>query len=77
MIHIKMSLSGQVHLLDEDLAEARLAARVVLQVELVEAMENVLVGMHVEGVHIQVVPVGARKKGRNRNPGLYFKKKLA
>ena len=46
-------------LLDEDLAEAGLAAGVVLEVELVEAVEGVLVRMHVQGVHVQVVALRA------------------
>ena len=43
-------------LFDEDLAQARLAEGIVLQVEAVEAMESVLVRMHVQRVHIQVIP---------------------
>ncbi len=43
-------------LLDEDLAQAALPERVVLQVEAVEAVEGVLVRVHVQRVHIQVVP---------------------
>lgn len=51
-------MPGGTHLLDEDLAQSALAAGVVLQVEAVKAMENVLVSMHVQGVHIQVMPAG-------------------
>ena len=43
-------------LLDEDLAQARLAARVVLQVELVESVEDVFVRVHVQRVDVEVVP---------------------
>ena len=41
--------------LQEDLAQPRLADRVVLQVELVEAVERVLVRVHVERVDREVV----------------------
>ena len=43
-------------LLDEDLSQARLAEGVVLQVEAVKAVERVLVCVHVQRVHIQVIP---------------------
>ena len=52
----KLELVDEGHLLDEDLSEAGLAERVVLEVEAVEAVEGVLVGMHVQGVHVQLVP---------------------
>ena len=45
----------QVVLLDEDLAQPALAAGVVLEVELVEAVERVFVGVHVERVDVEVV----------------------
>jgi hypothetical protein len=48
-------VSTEQHLLDEDLAQARLTAGVVFQVELVEAVENVLVRVHVQRVDIQVI----------------------
>lgn len=48
--------AGELHLLDEDLTQPRLAARVVLEVELVEAVEDVFVRVHVQRVHVQVVP---------------------
>ena len=43
-------------LLDEDLAETALPKGIVLQVELVKAVEDVLVCMHVQGVHIEIIP---------------------
>ena len=43
-------------LLDEDLPKPRLPKGVVLQVEAVKAVEGVLVGMHVQRVHVQVIP---------------------
>lgn len=51
-----VALSRARHLLDEDLAQAALPKRVVLQVEAVEAVEGVLVRVHVQRVHVQVVP---------------------
>lgn len=42
-------------LLDEDLAEARLAEGVVLEVEAIEAVEDGFVGVHVERVDAEVV----------------------
>mmetsp|Transcript_12255 Transcript_12255/g.51590 ORF Transcript_12255/g.51590 Transcript_12255/m.51590 type:complete len:756 (-) Transcript_12255:852-3119(-) len=45
----------EVVLFDEDFAQLALAARVVLQVELVEPVESVLVSVHVERVHVQVI----------------------
>jgi hypothetical protein len=51
------------HLLDEDLPQPGLPARVVLQVELVEAVEDVLVRVHVQRVHVQVVPAGRQNLG--------------
>ena len=50
----------EVHLLDEDLSQARLAEGVVLQVEAVEAVECVLVSMHVQRVHVKVIPAHHR-----------------
>lgn len=49
------------NLLDEDLAQARLAEGVVLEVEAIEAVKRVLVRMHVQSVHIQVIPVHSHK----------------
>lgn len=43
------------HLLDEDLAQPALPKGVVLEVEAVEALEDVLVGVDVQHVHIEVV----------------------
>ena len=51
---------GWVHLLDENLPQPGLAEGVVLQVEAVKAMEGVLVRVHVQRVHIQVVPAPKR-----------------
>lgn len=45
----------EVVLLDEDLPQPALAAGVVLEVEAVEAVEHVLVGVHVKHVHVQHV----------------------
>ena len=44
------------HLLDEDLTQSALTKGVVLQIEAVKAVEGLLTGMHVKGVHIQIVP---------------------
>lgn len=44
------------YLLDEDLTQSALTKGVVLQVEAVKAVEGLLTGMHVKGVHIQIVP---------------------
>jgi hypothetical protein len=43
-------------LLNKDLAQAGLAERVVLEVKLVEAVKDGLVGVHVQRVDIQVIP---------------------
>mmetsp|Transcript_19321 Transcript_19321/g.48599 ORF Transcript_19321/g.48599 Transcript_19321/m.48599 type:complete len:215 (+) Transcript_19321:1032-1676(+) len=51
----KKAAMDDVVALDEDLAEARLPAGVILQVELVKAVEDVLVGVHIEGVDVEVV----------------------
>ena len=56
MTDLKLEAKLEHHLFDEDLSEARLAKRVVLEVESVKAVEGVLVGMHIQGVHIQLVP---------------------
>lgn len=45
-----------VYLFDEDLAQSALTKGVVLQVEAVKAVEGLLTGMHVKGVHIQIIP---------------------
>ena len=50
------STSKKQHLLDEDLTQAGLAARVVLQVEFVEPVEDVFVRVHVQRVDVEVVP---------------------
>ena len=50
------SRDEQPCLLDKDLSEPRLAKGVVLEVEAVEAVEGVLIRMHVQRVHIQVIP---------------------
>ena len=42
-------------LLDEDFAQARLPKRVVLQVELVKPVEDCLVSVHVQHVHVEVI----------------------
>lgn len=55
-----MSACVQRYLLDEDLSEARLAEGIILQVEAVKAMEGVLVSMHVQRVHIQIIPAGGK-----------------
>ena len=47
---------GSGYLFDEDFAQARLAEGVVLEVEAVEAVERVFVRVHVQRVHIQLVP---------------------
>ena len=39
----------------EDFSKARLPDRIVLEVELVESMEGVLVGMHIERIDGQLV----------------------
>ena len=44
------------HLLDEDLAQAALPEGIVLEIEAVEAVEGVLVRVHVQRVHVEVVP---------------------
>lgn len=41
--------------LEEDLAEARLAQGVILQIKLVEAMERVLVRVHVKRIDREVI----------------------
>lgn len=43
-------------LLDEDLPQAALSKGVVLQIEAVKTMEGLLASVHVQSVHIQVVP---------------------
>ena len=42
-------------MLDENLAKSALSARVVLQVEPVEPVKRVFIGVHVLGVHVAVV----------------------
>lgn len=44
------------NLLDEDFSKAALPKRVVLQVEAIETVEGLLASMHVQSVHIQVIP---------------------
>lgn len=48
-------------LFDEDLPQTGLTAGVVLQVEFVETVEDVLVGVHVQCIHVQVVPATSAK----------------
>ena len=43
-------------LLDEDLSEPALPKGVVLQVEAVKTVKGLLASMHVQSVHIQVIP---------------------
>lgn len=45
-----------MYLLDEDLTQSALTEGVVLQVEAVKAVEGLLTGVHVQGVHIQIIP---------------------
>ncbi len=49
--------NGRSHLLDEDFAQARLTEGVIFEVEAVKAVECVLVRMHVQRVHVQIIPV--------------------
>ena len=42
-------------MLDENLAKSALSARVVLQVEPVEPVKRVFIGVHVQRVHVEVV----------------------
>lgn len=58
---VKLELD-EGHLLDEDLSEAGLAEGVVLEVEAVKAVEGVLVGMHIQGIHVQLVPAKAENE---------------
>ena len=55
-------------LLDEDLSQARLAEGVVLQVEAVKAVERVLVCVHVQRVHVQVIPAHTPQLLSNHTP---------
>lgn len=49
--------AGQVKdLLDEDLPQAALSKGVVLQIEAVKAVEGLFASVHVQSVHIQVIP---------------------
>lgn len=61
-----LSSHAGARLLDEDLAQAGLAEGVVLEVEAVEAVEGVLVRVHVQRVHVQVVPA---RRGRDMQTG--------
>jgi len=53
---LNLGMNCNPYLLDEDLPQSGLAEGVVLQVEAVKAVESVLVGVHVQGVNIQLVP---------------------
>lgn len=44
------------YLFDEDLSEPTLPKGVVLEVEAVKAVEGLLAGMHVQQIHIQIIP---------------------
>lgn len=52
------------HLLDEDLAQSTLTKGVVLEVEAIKAVEGLLASMHVQSVHIQIIPA---QRNRNKN----------
>ena len=54
------SMDEQPCLLDEDLPQAGLPEGVVLEVEAVEAVEGVLVRMHVQCVHVQIIPAAVQ-----------------
>ena len=54
-MHSMWGVAGQ-HLLDENFPQAALPKGVVLEVEAVKSVEGLLAGMHVQGVHIQVIP---------------------
>jgi hypothetical protein len=57
MVIAVRGVSGVVaYLLDEDLTQSALTKGVVLQVEAVKAVEGLLTGMHVKGIHIQIIP---------------------
>ena len=67
-VHLRLWMTGSgaalmAHLLDEDLPQPALPTRVVLEVEAVKAVEDVFVRVHVQGVHIQVVPAACTPAG--------------
>lgn len=49
-------MTTNCHLFDEYLTQAALPKRVVLEVEAVKAVEGLLACVHVQRVHIQVIP---------------------